>query len=415
MGEEQPVAAVAARGGPDARNGPDNVERWGWYSIGINVVLAAINLIVALASGSLAVQAEMIHNLVDFLTAVAVLIGLKLSTRKTKAFPYGLYKLENVITVGLAVMIFVTAYEIARDALFTPPSKAVVDPWMLGGVVVATIIPLVFSHFELRAGQAANSPALIADAKEYRAHVFTTGVVFAALLGQWFELPLDRLAALVIVVAIGKTGWELLGDGMRVLLDASLDPDTLLEIREIILEEPAVAELAWVTGRNAGRFRFVEAELTLRVRDLERAETITRRIEEKIDQAVPYVERVLIHAEPMERTHLCYAAPLADADGALSEHFGEAPLFALVRLRLEDGVVEERRMLDNPYLDQERAKGIRVAEWLVEQKADIVFLSESLQGKGPVYVFGDAAVEMRQTEAGTLDDALAEARERDVR
>jgi cation diffusion facilitator family transporter len=400
---------------------PENIERWGWYSIGINVVLAVINLVVALASGSLAVQAEMVHNLVDFLTAVAVLIGLKLSTRKTKAFPYGLYKLENVITVGLAVMIFVTAYEIARDALFTPPRRAVVDPWMLGGVIVATVIPLVFSHFELRAGQQANSPALIADAKEYRAHVFTTGVVFAALLGQRFNLPLDRFAALIIVVAIGKTGWELLSDGMRVLLDASLDPETLLEIREIILGEPTVTELKWVTGRNAGRFRFVEAELTLRVRDLKKAEAITRRIEEKIDQAVPFVERALIHAEPMERTHLRYAAPLVEAaplrgvDGALSEHFGEAPVFALVTVRLEDGAVTELRTLANPFLEEERAKGIRVAEWLVEQKVDVVFLRESLRGKGPVYVFGDAGVEMRETEAGTLEEALAEARREGLR
>jgi cation diffusion facilitator family transporter len=396
-----------------AEDDPGNVERWGWYSIGINVVLAAINLVVALASGSLAVQAEVVHNLVDFLTAVAVLIGLKLSTRKTKAFPYGLYKLENVITVGLAMMIFVTAYEIARDALFTPPRRAAVDPWMLGGVIVATIIPLVFSRFELQAGRRANSPALIADAKEYRAHVFTTGVVLVALLAQQINLPLDRFAALVIVLAIGKTGWELLADGMRVLLDASLDPDTLLEIRQIILDEPAVAELAWVTGRNAGRFRFVEAELTLRIRDLEKAETITRRIEKKIDHAVPYVERVLIHAEPMERTYLRYAAPLAGADGALSEHFGEAPIFAMVTVRLRDGAVTERRTLANPYLEEDRAKGIRVAEWLVEQKADAVFLREGLRGKGPVYVFGDAGVEMRETEASTLDEAVEEARKGD--
>jgi cation diffusion facilitator family transporter len=406
--------AASLESGP-MRARPENVERWGWYSIGINVVLAAINLVVALASGSLAVQAEMVHNLVDFLTAVAVLIGLKLSTRKTKAFPYGLYKLENVITVGLAVMIFVTAYEIARDALFTPPRRAAVDPWMLGGVIVATIIPLVFSHFELQVGQRANSPALIADAKEYRAHVFTTGVVFAALLAQRFNLPLDRFAALVIVVAIGKTGWELLADGMRVLLDASLDPETLLEIREIILDEPLVAELDWVTGRNAGRFRFVEAQLTLRLQDLERAEVVTRRIEERIDEAVPYVERVLIHAEPMERNHLRYAAPLEAADGALSKHFGEAPTFALIRVRLEDGLVTERRLLPNPYLEEDRAKGIRVAEWLVEQKVDVVFLKESLRGKGPVYVFGDAGVELRETEAGTLEEALEEARKEDAR
>ena len=96
-----------------------NIERWGWYSIGINVVLAAINLIIAAASGSLAVEAEMVHNIVDLLTAIGVLVGLKLSTRKSKVFPYGLYKLENVVAVVLAGMIFFTAYEIAHDAIFT--------------------------------------------------------------------------------------------------------------------------------------------------------------------------------------------------------------------------------------------------------------------------------------------------------
>jgi len=386
-----------------------NIERWGWYSIAVNVILAAINLVIAAASGSLAVEAEMVHNLVDLLTAVGVLIGLKLSTRKSKTFPYGLYKLENVVTVVLAVMIFFTAYEIAQDAIFTPTRQATVDPWMLAGVIVATVIPLVFSHFELRAAQEANSPSLIAEAKEYRVHVFTSGLVFAALLAQWFDFPLDRVAALVIVVAIGKTGWDLLSDGMRVLLDASLDTDTILQIREIIAAEPTVAELKWVTGRNAGRFRFVEAEVTLRIRDLGKAEATTRHIEAQIRQAVPYVERVLLHAEPVERTHLCYAVPLADPSGAISDHFGEAPYFALVTVHLAEGAVEEQQIIANPYKDVEKAKGIRVAEWLVVQKVDVVLLKESLRGRGPVYVFGDAGVEMQETAAATLMEALEEA------
>ena len=306
-------------------------------------------------------------------------------------------------------MTFFTAYEIARDALFTPTRQATVDPWMLGGVVVAAVIPLVFSHFELRAGRAANSPALIADAKEYRVHVFTTGTVFAALLAQRFDLPLDRVAALIIVVAIAKTGWDLLLDGMRVLLDASLDTETLLQIREIITAEPAVAELKWVTGRNAGRFRFVETEVVLRIRDLEKAKLVTRQIEAQIRQAVPYLERVLIHAEPMERTHLCYAVPLVDPGGILSDHFGEAPYFALVTMDLADGTIEEQRILANPYVKEEKAKGIWVAEWLVKHKVDQVWLKESLQGKGPVYVFGDAGVEMQETGSTTLSEAVVEA------
>jgi cation diffusion facilitator family transporter len=337
-----------------------------------------------------------------------VLVGLKLATRKSKAFPYGLYKLENVISVVLAIMTFVTAYEIAREAFFAEVQVATVNVWMLAGVVVAAAIPLIFSHFELRAGREANSPALIADAKEYRAHVFTTGVVFAALLGQRFNLPLDRLAAGVIVVAIGRTGWELLVDGMRVLLDASLEPDTLLEIRQIVTADPAVANVVDVTGRNAGRFRFVEADVALRVHDLEKAEAATQRIERAIRATVAHVDRVLIHAEPMERTHLRVAAPLARPDGTLSEHFGEAPYFGIVRVRLADGALEERQVLDNPFIQEERAKGIKVAEWLVGQKVDLVLVRDSLRGKGPVYVFGEAAVELEQTSAVVLDEAVGE-------
>ena len=391
----QPVPAKSA-----------NIERWGWYSIAVNLALIGINWTVAAASGSLAVEAEMIHNVVDLLTAIGVLIGLKIATRKSRAFPYGLYKVENVVAVVLAGMTFVTAYEIARDALFRPTGLTTVNVWMLGGVIVAAALPLVFSVFELRVGRAANSPALIADAREYRAHVFTTGVVLAALVGRWLNVSLDRGAALVIVVAIGKTGWELLADGMRVLLDASLDAETLLEMRQIVEAEPAVVEIKWITGRNAGRFRFVEAEVTLRVRELDKAEAILRRVEGRIREAVPHVDRVLIHGEPVQRTHWLYAVPLADAGGTISEHLGEAPYFALVRVRAVDGAVESRQIVANVYLEEEKAKGIRVAEWLVAQKVDVVLMAESLQGKGPIYVFGDAGVEMRPVRAKMLNEAI---------
>jgi cation diffusion facilitator family transporter len=196
------------------------IERWGWYSIGVRTILVIINLAIAHVSGSLTVAAETIHNIVDLAAAVAVLIGLKLSTRKSRSFPYGLYKLENVVAVGLAVMVFVAAYEIAQNALLAPLRPVRVDSWMLVGTVLATVLPLIYSHFELRAGETANSPALVADAREYRVHVLTTGMVFVALLVQRFHLPLDRAAALVVVAVIGKTGWDLLVDGMRVLLDA---------------------------------------------------------------------------------------------------------------------------------------------------------------------------------------------------
>ncbi|MBU0966854.1 MAG: cation diffusion facilitator family transporter [Proteobacteria bacterium] len=323
----------------------------------LNVLLAAFHGIIANASGSLAVAAELVHNVVDLLTAVAVLIGLRLATRKSEAFPYGLYKVENLTAAGLAAMIFVSAYEIVREALLAPPAPIHAEPWMFGFLLITTAIPLFFSHFEMRAAREANSPALLADAKEYRVHVFTTGLAFVALFSQWLHLPLDRIAALLIVVAVVKTGWDVLRDSMRVLLDASLDAETLQRIRQVIDATPAVSELRWVTGRNAGRFRFVEAGVTLRVAQLGKVEEVLGRIEAAVRAAVPHVERVLLHVESPEVTHLRYAIPLADREGAVSAHFGESPYFALVTVRRADHGVEEQRIISNPHQTEEKAKG----------------------------------------------------------
>jgi cation diffusion facilitator family transporter len=383
-----------------------NIERWGWYSVGLNVLLAALHAVIAVASGSLAVAAELVHNLVDLIAAVAVLVGLKLATRKSKDFPYGLYKLENLVALGLSVLIFLSAYEIARDAMLAPATAVHAEGWMLAVLLATGALPLVFSHFELRAGRAANSPALIADAKEYRVHVFTTGLAFAALASQWLDVPLDRLAAIIIVVAVAWTGWGLVRDAMRVLLDASLDAPTLLAIRRTIEADPAVRGVTWVTGRNAGRFRFVEAGIALRVAELAKAAAALQRIEAAVRAAVPHVERVLLRPETPAASSIRYAVPLADAAGTLSEHFGEAPFFALVSVRAADGATEEQRLVANPHRAVAHAKGIRVAEWLLAEKPDCVLLKRELGGKGPGYALRDAGVEIRRVEGSRLSDVL---------
>jgi cation diffusion facilitator family transporter len=385
-----------------------------WASIGVNVGLTALNLAIAAASGSLAVAAEMVHNLVDLLASTAVLAGVMISERKSRAFPYGLYKVENVVAVVVAISVFFTGYEIARAALRSRAGAVSVNGWMLAGVALSAIIPLLFSRYEMRAGRRLNSPSLMAEAQEYRVHIFSSGTVLLALLAQKLGFPLDRYAALVIVVLIARTGWQLLADGMRVLLDASLDAGTLGEVRAIILADPAVTEVRSLVGRSAGRYRFLEGEVALRVDNLEKAHTSSLRLEKAIRADVPHVERVRIRYEPQIRTHLRYAVPLADMAGTVSQHFGEAPYFALVTVRTADGQTERQEVLANPHQDVEKAKGIRVAEWLVGLKADTVLLREDVSGKGPAYVFADAGAEVRRTQAATLAEALAEqSRERD--
>jgi cation diffusion facilitator family transporter len=358
------------------------------------LLLTLINLAIAAASGSLAVAAEMVHNLVDLAASVAVLAGLKISQRQSKAFPYGLYKVENVVAVGVALLIFVSGYEIAKEALLSPSQEATVEGWMLVGVGLSAAIPFLFGRYELRAGKAANSPALTAEAQEYRVHVFSSGLVMAALIGQTVGWPLDRAAALIIVLLIAKMGWELLSDGMRVLLDASLDAKTLSRVQEIVSQQPAVVAVRSLTGRNAGRYRFIEAEVSVRVRDLDKANQIGHTIADAIREQVPYVERALIHVEPNEKPTRRLALPLADENGSISQHFGTAPYFSFKDERVEDGSLLEQRIVPNPYAGDPRGRGLKVAQWLLAQKVDVLQTADDIREKGPGYALGDAGVEV---------------------
>ena len=379
--------------------------RWAWYSIAAGFLLVVLLGIIAAFSGSLAVIAELIHNAVDLVAAGAVLIGLKIAARKAEAFPYGLYKVENLVAAAIGGMIFFTAYEIVHSVFFGTSLELRVDGWMFAALAVTLAIPLIFSHFELRAAIAMDSPALIAQAREFRIHAYTTGLAFAALLASWFGFAFDRAAALIIVAAVVKTGWDLFASALRVLLDASLDADRLNEIRQIVLADPAVAEVKWVTGRNAGRFRFVEAGVALRGSDGGKAEAALERIEKSVRAAIPQIERVLLHLEARASAHTTYAIPLDSLSGTISGHFGEAAFFAFVTLDAASRVIEQR-MQPNPHRSQDKGKGMKVAQWLAAQKPDIVLAKVDLTGRGPDYVFRDAGIEVQRTEKGSLTEVL---------
>ncbi|HQJ52585.1 MAG TPA: cation diffusion facilitator family transporter [Anaerolineae bacterium] len=386
-------------------SGAGPASRLAWASIGVNVVLSLLNLGIALASGSLAVAAELVHNLSDLVSSIAVLAGIKVSERRSRSFPYGLHKVENLVASGVAILILVTAYEIGSQALRGSPTAPRVNAGTVSGVALSTLLPWVYGRYLMQKGRELNSPSLMASAREYEVHMFSSGLIIVTMLVQSAGLRLDRVAALLIVLLIVRTGWDLLSNAMRVLLDASLDPETLDRVRGILAAEPSVSAVRSLVGRNAGRYRFIEAELELRVADLQKAHLVTERLEQAIRGAVPYIERVLIHYEPRSRENTVYAFPLADEAGTVSQHFGEAPLFALVTLS-KDGVLLERRVLANPHRDEQRAKGIRVAEWLVKLRVDQLVVREELEGKGPAYVLADAGVRIVLTQAANLATAL---------
>ncbi len=386
-------------------------ERIGFYSIGVNILLVGIKYSLAVFSGSIALVADAIHSLSDLVSSVTVLAGIKISKRKSKIFPYGLYKVENFVSLISSLFIFYAGYNIAVS-VFSEEQELNVGrvPVAMAGVLLTILITYTFSRYELRRGRKIGSPSLIADAQHIKTDMLSSGVIFFGLLGGLFRLPLDRVAALVMVFFIGKAGLVIFLDAIRVLLDASLDFGTLDRVKGIILEDPKVGTINALWGRNSGRFKFIEADIILKVNDLDRAHTVSRRIEEEIKKKVSNVDHILIHYEPQKReTRMC-AVPLVGDKRTISDHFGDATYFYLATLRESDGTILEERFLHNPFLQEEKGKGIKVSEWLIQQGADTVLTKRDFKGKGPSYVFSDAEVDVHITEAKSIEEAIEQVR-----
>jgi cation diffusion facilitator family transporter len=372
----------------------------------VNIALVIVKLTLSFATGSLALRADAIHSFVDVVGSIALIIGLAISNRKSRSFPYGLYKVENVVAVIISVLLFVTAFEIITTAIKGEAAAVPYNGWVLGVVGALILAPYLFSRYEIAVGRKYNSPSLIADGKQFTADVISASIVFFALLAQYFGLPLDRIAAGIVALFIARAGWGLLSNSMRVLLDASVSNETLNQIRSVIEAEPAVGSVKSVTGRNSGRYIFVEATVTFRVSDLAKAHQISERIESKIKETQCCVDRVLIHYEPTIKTQLRYAVSLSDSKGEISQHFGESPYFTLVDVDTQINKIIRQEVVENPHLDLEKGRGIKVAQFLLAHKPDIVVTREDLTGKGPGYAFSDAGVQTIQVEVKTLAELI---------
>lgn len=213
-----------------------------------------------------------------------------------------------------------------------------------------------------------------------------------------------------MVVFIARSAFVIFLDSVRVLLDASLDYPTLNRIREVVLADPRVSAVNEIWARNAGRYKFVELDLSFNIKDLGKGHTLSQELAGRIKKEIENIDRILIHYQPQPRHHLTIGTPLAADRLSISEHFGEAPCFKLITVSLRDGTVTEEHLLHNPFLHEEKGKGIKAAQWLLQNRLDILVARRSQEGKGPGYVFGTAGVEVLLTEETEADKALAAVR-----
>jgi len=268
------------------------------YSIGINFILSLIKIVGGIISGSAALTADGIHSLSDLAASLSVYVGIVISNKKSELFPHGLYKVENLVALVSAFAIFFAGYEIAKDVLFGELQE-IKNLWVALVVIGLTVaITYFYSMYEKKMAIKLNSPSLMADAEHIKSDFYTALVVFVGVLGQYFGYAIiEKIAVVIVVYFIFHSGFEILKESIKVLLDASLDHESIDKIREILNNEELIEKTNTITGRNAGSFKFVHLDLKLKTDSLKEAHAFSHKLEEKIKKEIPFVEKVIIHYE----------------------------------------------------------------------------------------------------------------------
>jgi len=367
-------------------------------------------------SGSLALKADAIHSFADVISSLTIFVGIVISDRKTKTFPEGLYKVENLVALLSSFFILYAAFEIGSAALYGQAFRELTHlPQVIGGILVIIGSAFAFSRYELRIGLKVGSPSLVADAKHVYTDLLSTVVILFSIIGAYVGYSLDRYVALFVALLVGRMGLLIMIDAVKVLLDATLDHATLDDIRKIMECHPDVAEEVSVGGRNSGRYKFVEISLQMRTRLLREAHEIVSHLEEDILDRWPDIDRIIIHYEPVHKEKWLIAVPVDVNEGEkpdhnvkVSEHFGEASCLAILSKNMLTGQVSVENYLDNPFREIERQKGVRVAEFLADHEVDETITSADLNGKGSGYALEALQIAYSRTSLQTLPELMAQ-------
>jgi len=278
-------------------------------SIASNLTLVAFKLVVGILSGSIAIISEALHSGSDLAAALIAFWSVRRAAQPPdELHHYGHEKVENLSGVIEALLIIAAAAVI----IFEGVSKIIDGPsldhiWLgIGVMVVSGVANLIVSRKVLYpVARRTQSAALEADAAHLLTDVYTSfGVAGGLLLVELTGWPyFDPIAAIAVAVLIIRTGYELVMQSTRVLLDETLPPEELEEIRRCVKEHRGdlISGYHKLRARRAGSRRHIDLHITVDENlTVAQAHDIAEHIAADIRDCLPNSD-VLVHIEPHER------------------------------------------------------------------------------------------------------------------
>ncbi len=273
-----------------------------WVSLVGLLATALVQLVVALASGSVALLNDTFHNFADAFTALPLWLAFSLGRRMPSArYPFGYGRAEDLAGVVVVAMIAVSSVIAAWEAVdrLLHPSPV----HYLGAVMVASIVgfagnELVARH-RIRVGREIGSAALVADGLHARTDGLSSLGVLAGAIGvaAGFDRA-DAVAGLLIAVLIVSVLREAAADVVARLMDA-VDPALAEQARGVLAGVEGVEGVGEVRIRWIGHRLHAEAEVTVdEDLPLAAAHRITEDARHHLLHEVPRLTSAIIHADP---------------------------------------------------------------------------------------------------------------------
>jgi cation diffusion facilitator family transporter len=291
-------------------------------STSVATLLVFIKLAIGIASGSVAVLASAIDSLLDMAVSIFNFFAIKKSEEEPdEYYHYGKGKIQAIAGVIEGTIITISGLYIIYVAI--DKLRMGKETTLLGPSIIAMGISIVVTWFLVRyllnVAKETDNIVIKADALHYKTDLWSNAAVLLAL-GLVMLTGIDGIDALFglgIGVYIIYSAYEIIVEGVEILLDRALEAETVTQIGEIISEHPEVNSYHWLRTRTDGTTNFIEFHMVLRPNMLLiEAHRIAEEIEDKIIQLDtnkgwvitphfdPYddeeMNEVLLHGKPIE-------------------------------------------------------------------------------------------------------------------
>jgi cation diffusion facilitator family transporter len=293
-------------------------------SLAVLAATAAVELVVALFSHSVALLADTIHNFADALTAVPLAVAFKMGRRApTRRYTYGFGRAEDLAGVAIVAMIAgstaLAAYEAVNRLMHPHPISGA--GWVMAAGGVGFVGNELVALYRVRVGRRIGSAALVADGLHARSDGFTSlAVVIGAVAVVAGAARADPIVGLVITAAIAVVLLGAIRTIYRRLMD-SVDPALVDQVESVLGDVPGV------DGVDDIRIRWVGHELRAEIQissdptlSLVGAHSIAEEAHHRLLHEVPRLAEAVIHTSPT-------GSPRHDGDeyhDAVAHHFTEA-------------------------------------------------------------------------------------------